>query len=373
MMFSTFSERSYNFVQHKIRSVLIYENPDNSTFRYRVTNLIDYSSDKNQKIVFFTIDEYLRNWDLVHGIATSITFVRCPISPLLREVITKAKNRGINIGFDTDDLVFSLKYLDTLLRALKVEINHKDSLDYWYSYISRRQELCELADYFTCSTSTLATVLKSNFSKPTFIVPNIVSDLDYCNPDCVHNEGAFDRRTFKIGYMSGSPSHQADFNYIKFEILEFLVAHPRVKLLIRGYPLDLKGLEPVHDQIEIRDFVQPGQLSCAYQELDLNLAPLKPSIFTECKSNIKFLEAAAVSVPTLATPSTSFSEIIENGVNGFLGAPLNWYELLEISYSNNSDRLSLGRMAYDITNTEFSTHGRNESIEDFLSFLRDLA
>ena len=53
------------------------------------------------------------------------------------------------------------------------------------------------------------------------------------------------------------------------------------------------------------------------RDLDVNLAPLAPdSRFNEAKSAIKWLEAALVETPTIASPSGPFREAIEDGRTG---------------------------------------------------------
>ena len=55
------------------------------------------------------------------------------------------------------------------------------------------------------------------------------------------------------------------------------------------------------------------------RDLDVNLAPLAPgSRFNEAKSAIKWLEAALVETPTVATPTEPFREAIDHGDTGLL-------------------------------------------------------
>jgi hypothetical protein len=59
----------------------------------------------------------------------------------------------------------------------------------------------------------------------------------------------------------------------------------------------------------------PGLL----RDLDLNLAPLEPgSRFNDAKSAIKWLEAALVATPTIASPSAPFRAAIDDGTTGWL-------------------------------------------------------
>ena len=104
----------------------------------------------------------------------------------------------------------------------------------------------------------------------------------------------------------------------------------------------------------------------------LNLAPLKLSIFTECKSNIKFLEAAAVATPTLATKSSPYLEIIENLENGYIGSPKDWYELLNESYENHSARIPIAFKAQELAKNEYSIHGTNRSLDHYVEILGEM-
>ena len=59
----------------------------------------------------------------------------------------------------------------------------------------------------------------------------------------------------------------------------------------------------------------PGVL----RDVDINLAPLVPgTVFNDAKSAIKWLEAALVGTPTVATSSEPFREPIDHGRTGLL-------------------------------------------------------
>ena len=60
----------------------------------------------------------------------------------------------------------------------------------------------------------------------------------------------------------------------------------------------------------------PGQRLIA--EVEINISPLKENQFTNCKSELKFFEAAACGTLTLASPTYAFKKSIVHGVTGFL-------------------------------------------------------
>ena len=52
--------------------------------------------------------------------------------------------------------------------------------------------------------------------------------------------------------------------------------------------------------------------------VDINLAPLEKSVFNEAKSENKWVEAALVKVPTVASKVGAFEKMIQTEVTGIL-------------------------------------------------------
>jgi hypothetical protein len=60
----------------------------------------------------------------------------------------------------------------------------------------------------------------------------------------------------------------------------------------------------------------------------VNLVPLQDNLFTNCKSELKWFEAAAVGTVTVAAPTYTFRHVIEHGTNGWLSPAYAWEEIL---------------------------------------------
>ena len=56
----------------------------------------------------------------------------------------------------------------------------------------------------------------------------------------------------------------------------------------------------------------------------MNLVPLQDNTFTNCKSELKWFEAAIVGGLTVASPTFTYRGVIEPGVNGWLAASHEW-------------------------------------------------
>jgi len=89
------------------------------------------------------------------------------------------------------------------------------------------------------------------------------------------------------------------------------------------------------------------ELPGALRDLDINLAPLAPgSSFNEAKSAIKWLEAALVETPTIATPTEPFREAIDHGGSGLLAATTGeWVDALDLLLDDEAERARIGARA----------------------------
>ena len=64
-------------------------------------------------------------------------------------------------------------------------------------------------------------------------------------------------------------------------------------------------------------------------EVEINIAPLQDNLFTNCKSELKYFEAAITGTITVASPTYTFSRAIVDGGNSFLAAAYEWNAKLE--------------------------------------------
>ena len=91
-----------------------------------------------------------------------------------------------------------------------------------------------------------------------------------------------------------------------------------------------KELEKFSDRIIAHPFAEWTELPEMIASIDINLAPLEESIFNEAKSENKWVEAALVRVPTVATNLGAFQRMIEHGRTGILCDTVeDWYTELE--------------------------------------------
>ena len=82
------------------------------------------------------------------------------------------------------------------------------------------------------------------------------------------------------------------------------------------------------------------------QNIDINIVPLMANDFNECKSGIRFLEAAMLSVPTIASEVGDFKHLIRNGETGFI-APTrqDWTQPIEQLITQSQLRQQIGMTA----------------------------
>jgi spore maturation protein CgeB len=82
--------------------------------------------------------------------------------------------------------------------------------------------------------------------------------------------------------------------------------------------------------------------------MDINLAPLAPGYFNDCKSEQKIFNAALHGVVTVASPTRSYAETIKDGHDGLLARTVaEWEGALDKLIGDATLRRTLGRAAFD--------------------------
>ena len=274
--------------------------------------------------------------------ASHIIIYRSPISPELLRLCHLAKEYGKPVFFDIDDLVFDTVYTDQLSYTQGLNSVEKGNYDAGVRNYGYMLENCDGA---ITSTNQLQEELFKYQSK-VLLNRNLASDDLIAISSQYIKDYSQTSDIVKIGYFSGSISHNENFELIKPAIKQLLTKYSNVQLHIVGI-LDIpEDMKPFENQIVTHDYVDWDKLPALISEVDINLAPLVDSIFNRAKSEIKWIEAALVKVPTVASKIGAFSDAIIDGETGLLATDDEWFDKLEALVLSTELRQEIADAAY---------------------------
>jgi hypothetical protein len=123
------------------------------------------------------------------------------------------------------------------------------------------------------------------------------------------------------------------------------------------------------ERLRVLPFTPWQELPEVLRDLDLNLAPLEPgSRFNDAKSAIKWLEAALVATPTIASPSAPFRDAIDPGRTGWLADdPDEWAAAVDAALVDADLRRAVGARAHREALLRWSPHHQADRYLDILS------
>lgn len=312
--------------------------------RYRVTH-----QREQLEACRVTTDEvyYINlNLDQVRLYRTFI-FFRCPYTDTIGEFIKCAKELNKYVLFDIDDLVIDTKYTNTIKYLDGMSTSERQLYDDGVNRMGKTLKLCDAA---ITTTERLATEL-SKYVSEVFINRNVASEIMKYYSDEALKEKKEDDGHFKVGYFSGSFTHNDDFELIKPVLKKLLKKYKEMELHLVGQLNLPEDLEKYKSQIVIHPFVDWRELPNLISQVDVNLAPLEQSIFNEAKSENKWVEAALVKVPTVASNVGAFARMIEHGKTGYLcNNSEEWENILETLIKDNDKRKEIALNAYKYCN-----------------------
>ena len=331
-----------------------------NTLRYRVRMAEEYLRSRGIATqAVHSDDPLLPQWVEV---ADVLVVYRAPASRRLIATIERARERGIPVTFDVDDLVFvpdllaTIPFLDELPAAQVNQMQEEARL---------QEQVVGLVDQCTAATEPLVSALRALTSAPGRVLPNGLSPQGARIAAATHRRP--DDDLVRLGYFPGSATHNEDWQLIEQAVIDVMVAHPEVQLMIIG-PLDTgEALEPVMDQVRRPRPVPWQVLPQRIAHVDVNLAPLAVTPFTEAKSAIKWLEAAVVSTPTIASATQPFVDAVDDGATGILLAPdADWHAAIERLVTDVTERRRMGEAARVAALERFGPERQADRYEQFI-------
>lgn len=345
--------------------------------RYRVSHQIEQLLAGN----LVSNEVYYENLTLeMVKYARVFVFFRCPYTDMVGDFIRLAKEHNKQVVFDIDDLVIDKKYTDNIKYVAQMAPADKKIYDDGVSRICQTLKLC---DWAITTTERLAVELRK-YIQNVYINRNVASEHmvelsnlaiykrdiypyekegshKYILPESVKRQAQkkFEQRKesfFRLGYFSGSITHNDDFLLILPVIKKLMSEYKKIELYIVG-ELDIPDeLAEYSNRIISNAFVDWTKLPDLIASVDVNLAPLEDTIFNEAKSENKWVEAALVKVPTIASNVGAFKRMIIHGVTGFLcDNHEEWYYTIKQLIEDRNTGKIVAQKAFDFVQKNCTT------------------
>jgi glycosyltransferase involved in cell wall biosynthesis len=255
-----------------------------------------------------------------------------------------ARAAGMRIVYDIDDLVFDPD-LAACIDGLSAMGPHQRRQ--FLAAMARRRRLMRECDLVTASTAPLARAAAA-LGRPSAVIPNSLNRPQLAlAAELVSARAAAADGIVRIGYFSGTRTHQRDFAVCEPALLDSVGRHPEVRVRIVGH-LELGAAwRRFGERLERIGLLSPPDLLRAIAGTDINLAPLEiGNPFCEAKSELKFFEAAIVGVPTVASATEPMLAAIEHEISGFLARDeTEWGQALTLLVGSAAVRARVGEAA----------------------------
>lgn len=352
--------------------------------RYRVT----HQREQLESLGMTTGEVYYKNlqMDTLRCYRIFI-FFRCPYTDEIGAFIEQARTLNKSVLYDVDDLVIDtvytdmIPYLDTMLEE------ERKAYDEGVRSMGKLLRMCDGA---ITTTSGLAQELEQ-------YVPRVLINRNVASEEMVRLSlqvleswsvrqnarqeeqkeqnltgeiaivGKEPPEPVKLGYFSGSITHNDDFQMILPTLLCLMEQYPNLELHITGELSLPAELLPYEGRIVHHPFCDWKGLPELIRQVDINLAPLTNTTFNRAKSENKWMEAALVKVPTVASDIGAFHEMVENGVTGILCQNSSqWEAALCALIEQPQYRELIGQAAFDYCSHACVTVNTGQELLGFL-------
>jgi glycosyltransferase involved in cell wall biosynthesis len=316
---------------------------------------------------------YHAELDLERMVDRYRTFVlyRVPWDDKVEALLALARGRGASVVADVDDLVFDVEHAHEIAGLEALAPSEKDC---YLASIERLGRTLRAVDGVVVSTEPLGNAARQ-LNDRVCVAANAVSVGMVAAAAKARRPGRANPDV-TIAYLSGTPTHDRDFLEAADGVLWALEHLRYARLLVVGYLRLDDRFARFGPRVTKMSAVPWRRLPSVLAGVDVNLAPLEAgNQFTEAKSCLKYLEAALMGVPTIASPRADFQRVIDDGRNGVLAeGEAGWRNALRMLVESSASRTALGAAAHADAISNHTTAARwRSTAEAFATLSTDVA
>lgn len=291
-------------------------------------------------------------------LADFVIFYRVPFFVSVEKLYNEADRLCLKKFYDIDDLIFDAHLYKEYLNQSKMNLN-RERQELLNGAELYRQAILH-ADVFLTSTQAIKYLYDDlHLHRKSYVFPNGLSEeaLDVRKLNKIKRESD----KIRIFYGSGSKTHDADFDLISKPVACILRDYKNVELYIIGQ-LELSSIfDKYKEQIHRISRLSAENYFQEISQYDIALMPLTDCVFNKCKSNIKYIEASILNIPSVASNIYEFSHAIIDGVNGFLASTEDeWYKKIEQLILDKNLRKNMAQKAFQNCELLYGEKKQNE-------------
>lgn len=158
-----------------------------------------------------------------------------------------------------------------------------------------------------------------------------------------------------VGYFAGTKSHNLDFPVVAPALARLLSEDRNLHFTVVG-PVELPGSVASLPNVRQMGPVNYNRLPGLMSRFATVIAPLEKSLFNECKSRVKYLEACLAGCRLVASPIPDMVTVGQQSV-AFANDDNDWYEnlLTEVTAPND--------LAHSMLHNLVSNHNARASVQ----------
>jgi len=331
--------------------------------KYRVAQLAELWGGQGADYVFSHYADVPRSVSILQT-ATHVMFYRTQMDDRLGMYMYEARRLGLPVLYDLDDPLFSISAYETYANMKALDPSVKA---HFLSEAPKYLGALNLADIVTVSTPGMVDHTRLYTGRPVYFRRNF-ADRETLEAGAAARAAADatgQAGAFRVAFASGSQGHEVDFALIADDIAGFLEAAPGRELVILGHfdprllPADLQ------DRVETHRFTGYAEYLETLASADCAVMPLTDDAFNRCKSGVRVIDAASVSVPSLVGTVGDMANIVRDGETGRVLDPgASWRAALEDLARDRGAARAMGRAARADLATTWTARGGLPVVED---------
>lgn len=284
--------------------------------KYRVTQKLEYFDIHGIEADYSHYLDVPRSLSQLQ-LASSVIFYRVPDCKQLEAYFREVERLGVTSYYDIDDPIFDE---DTYRQNTNLDVLSSTERSHLFSQIPCFRKALIAANNVLVSTEGMAQLVRSKHPDVNVAVwPNLVDKaLLNISKQTQVEKTAVDPSRFTLGYFSGSRAHDQDFKTIVPALVKLMHQYDNLHLVLAGHAKIEEEFIFFGDRVSLSGLMSYASYIELVSSVDGVLIPLVIDAFNACKSGIRFYEASLSNVPTIAANVGQFSELIDNGKDGFL-------------------------------------------------------